>query len=112
MFRRTRCLQVFGFILISSVGILMVACARGQNREEASRARPGGQTAAPHDAVADAQTPQPAAAANRPEQQKTAHDNDAAAFSADAAPPSSTVFKSQPDEGKIKGFDFYQRFRN
>jgi cytochrome c peroxidase len=59
-----------------------------------------------HDAVADAQTPR-AVPATRPEQQKTEHDN-SAIFSSESAPPSSTAFKGQPDEGKIKGFDFYR----
>ena len=56
------------------------------------------------DAVAQAQTTKEAAA-SRPEQQKSPHDG-SAVFGADHAPPSSQVFKSQPKEGKVSGFDF------
>lgn len=60
--------------------------------------------AAPRDAVADAQTPVPAPA-DRPEQQKTAHDQGVA----EAAPqpaPLSAAFKGQPKDGRNSGFDF------
>ncbi len=58
------------------------------------------------DAVQEAQTPREAAA-TRPEQQKNDHDR-SDVFSAAKAPPSSPAFKTQPDEGKILGFDFYR----
>ena len=58
----------------------------------------------PPEAVQDAQTPRPVES-RRPEQQKTAHDQ-ADVFSGSNAPPSSSVFNSQPDEGKVLGFDF------
>ncbi len=58
------------------------------------------------DAVADAQTPVNAPT-TRPEQQKSEHDR-SEVFFADNAPPTSTAFKNQPDQGKIKGFDFYR----
>jgi cytochrome c peroxidase len=58
------------------------------------------------DAVADAQQP-PSVSTNRPEQQKTAHDR-SDVFDASKAPASSPVFKTQPKEGKISGFDFYR----
>lgn len=60
----------------------------------------------PFDAVAEAQTPK-AAASNRPESQKSAHDR-SEAFRATSAQPSSDAFGSQPDQGKVLGFDFYR----
>jgi hypothetical protein len=108
----TRLIQTVACVAILSAGLWMVACARAQNRDAnasggaAAGANARGQ-AAPHDAVANAQTPR-AAPATRPEQQKTEYDNAADSFNADAAPMSSTAFKTQPDEGKVKGFDFYR----
>src|SRR4051794_40897076 len=58
------------------------------------------------DAVQDAQTTQPAKA-DRPEQQKTEHDN-SPVFMPSNAKPLSPALKSQPKEGKISGFDFYR----
>jgi cytochrome c peroxidase len=64
----------------------------------------GQQRPAPaRDAVEDAQTPRPAAA-KRPEQQKTAHDQ-SNVFSGADAPPSSPALDNQPDQGKMLGFD-------
>lgn len=61
---------------------------------------------APHDAVLDAQTPRKVEL-KRPEQQLTEHDK-SNIFDAKKALPSSTVLAGQPEEGKIKGFDFYR----
>lgn len=58
------------------------------------------------DAVEEAQTPR-VGVAERPEQKKTSHDADGK-FLASEAPPSSTAIASQPDEGQVKGFDFYR----
>src|SRR5204862_5178404 len=58
----------------------------------------------PFDAVNDAQSPRSVPAA-RPEQKKSSRD-DSARLAATNAQPSSTVFKQQPDQGKILGFDF------
>jgi cytochrome c peroxidase len=58
------------------------------------------------DAVMEAQTPR-AAPATRPEQQKSEHDRTGIP-AADNAAASSTAFQQQPDEGKVKGFDFYR----
>ncbi|HKX26284.1 MAG TPA: cytochrome B6, partial [Blastocatellia bacterium] len=58
------------------------------------------------DAVVDAQTPrQPRA--TRPEQRKTEHDR-SDIFKAGSAPPSNPAINSQPEQGKINGFDFYR----
>src|SRR5438128_2460589 len=58
------------------------------------------------DAVQDAQTPREAEV-KRPEQKQTEHDR-SDVFLAPNAPPSSTAFRAQPDQGEIKGFDFYR----
>src|ERR1044072_9028944 len=58
------------------------------------------------DAVEDAQTPR-TVQQTRPEQKKSDKDNPAR-FAATNAQPSSPVFKDQPDQGKILGFDFYR----
>jgi cytochrome c peroxidase len=60
----------------------------------------------PHDAVLDAMTPQQVPV-QRPEQQMTEQDR-SGKFAADNAPPSSTAFQAQPDQGQVTGFDFYR----
>lgn len=62
--------------------------------------------AKPHDAVAEAQTPKPAAG-NRPELQKSGHDR-SDLFRATSAQPASNALGGQPDQGKVLGFDFYR----
>jgi len=65
-----------------------------------------GQTAnPPRDATAEAQTPRQVPT-TRPEQQKTDHDQ--IDFDSRKAMPASPVFKTQPKEGQISGFDFYR----
>jgi cytochrome c peroxidase len=65
-----------------------------------------GQTAnPPRDATAEAQTPRQVPT-TRPEQQKTDHDQ--MDFDSRKAMPASPVFKTQPKEGQISGFDFYR----
>jgi hypothetical protein len=61
---------------------------------------------APHDAVADAQTPKEVAA-ERPEQKKTAHDL-SDVFAPSKAAPSSEALTDQPEQGGMTGFDFYR----
>src|SRR3954453_23638761 len=60
----------------------------------------------PPDAVQSAQTTR-SVADKRPEQKLSAHDQ-SAAFKAANAAPSSVVFKTQPDDGEVRGFDFYR----
>jgi cytochrome c peroxidase len=62
------------------------------------------QRPAPPDAVQQAQAPIPAAAA-RPEQNKSPHDQ-SDVFAPARAEPSSPVLQQQPKEGKNSGFDF------
>lgn len=58
------------------------------------------------DAVANAQTVRETSV-TRPEQKKSEHDR-SNIFNAPNAAPSSPAFDSQPDKGKILGFDFYR----
>jgi len=67
---------------------------------------PGDNAKRPNDAVADAQTPR-TVRNERPEQKKTEHDQ-SDLFNVRKAPSSSPVFKGQPKEGKVSGFDFYR----
>jgi cytochrome c peroxidase len=60
----------------------------------------------PHDAVAEAETPKPVAN-NRPESQKSDHDR-SDIFRATSAQPASNALGSQPDQGKVLGFEFYR----
>jgi cytochrome c peroxidase len=62
------------------------------------------QTPSSPDAVQEAQTPSQVQVV-RPEQQQTAHDM-SDIFSGINAPPSSAAFETQPDQGKMLGFDF------
>jgi len=72
----------------------------------AQQSQPTSQQNANRDAVSRAQEAVPTQR-NRPEQQKTAHDN-SREFEAPQAKPSSPVFVKQPKEGKNSGFDFYR----
>ena len=58
------------------------------------------------DAVQEAQTPRPAEV-KRAEQRKTEHDQ-SDVFDSAKAPPAASALKTQPDEGEVKGFDFYR----
>jgi cytochrome c peroxidase len=61
---------------------------------------------APYDAVLDAQAPREVPI-TRPEQRKTNQDRPEK-FDPATAEPSSTAFASQPDQGKVLGFEFYR----
>ena len=67
---------------------------------------PGTPSPTQRDAVQEAQTTQPVQM-NRPEQQKTEHDN-SPLFQPANAKPLTSALKSQPKEGRITGFDFYR----
>ncbi|MEN6493539.1 MAG: cytochrome B6 [Thermoguttaceae bacterium] len=88
--------------LLLGVGILSttVALAWGQEGAKAPAKGP------PHDAVHEAQTVQQVPQ-TRPEQQKSDHDL-SDIFKAANAPFNSRAFETQPDEGKVLGFDFYR----
>lgn len=58
------------------------------------------------DAIFEAQTPRHPPTTGT-EQKKTEHDR-SDIFAASNASPSSSAFQNQPDEGKVKGFDFYR----
>jgi cytochrome c peroxidase len=90
-----------GVISALSLGglALLVHSAAGEN----SITLPSG---SPGDAIADAQTPKEAPA-ERPEQQKTAHDL-SDIFTPSKATPSSGALIDQPEHGGMTGFDFYR----
>jgi hypothetical protein len=84
------------FTLIGLVGLIaLLYSSTGISQQ---RARPVA------DVVQDAQTPRQAQI-TRPEQQPTGHDQ-SDIFSATNAPSSSPAFETQPDQGKMLGFDF------
>jgi cytochrome c peroxidase len=70
----------------------------------AGQPRPRTNQPRPTDAVEQAQTTR-SVPVTRPEQQKTPHDTSNAFDPANAA-PSSPVFRNQPDQGEVRGFDF------
>ena len=92
---------VTGVILALSAGglVLLVHSAAGEdpNAPPPQRHR---------DAIADAQTPKEVPA-ERPEQQKTAHDR-SDIFTPSKASPSSEALIDQPEHGGMTGFDFYR----
>ena len=94
---------IAGAVVTLSLGFVVFACAQVSSDSSQSKSTNAAPPSQP-DAIADAQTPRPAPA-TRPEQQKTEHDR-SGFFAADAAPHSSDALKQQPDEGKMKGFDF------
>src|SRR4051794_27569859 len=60
--------------------------------------------APPPDAVAEAQTPREVPS-DRPEQKQTEHDRSEKFFPPNV-PPSSKALEDQPEQGRMKGFDF------
>jgi cytochrome c peroxidase len=87
---------------LSFLGGIWIATGCGADGPKAA----GRDPSAPPDAVAASQTPKDVPP-TRPEQQKNDHDR-TTHFGAENAPPSSTAFDAQPDQGKAKGFDFYK----
>lgn len=92
------------FVVLLAALVLVGVCGRQSYLGAQQDASPGNH--APSDAIAEAQTPRPVPIV-RPEQRKTAHDL-SDIFSASKAPPSSSAFSAQPDQGQILGFDFYR----
>ena len=80
-------------------GVVLLA----QGQEDAKRPAKG---KAPHDAVAEAQTPKEVPV-ERPEQKKTKHDT-SDIFKPRKALPTTKDLSDQQDEGQMLGFDFYQ----
>jgi cytochrome c peroxidase len=88
-----------GILIATGLALVSVSCkAQEPQRRPAARAT--------QDAVQEAQTPRNVPA-NRPEQQKRDPDNPSRFASTNALPISSAL-KDQPEEGKIKGFDFFR----
>lgn len=91
---------------IAALPVLLVAGLVAVNTDAWPQAPTSPQGKAPFDAVLDAQTPRPVEV-KRPEQRKTEQD-ESKKFAALNAQPSSKALATQPEEGKIKGFDFYR----
>ena len=85
---------LFSLMLSIGLGVLLYAARLVGQQPAATRS----------DAVEDAQKPK-TVESKRPEQQKTIHDR-SNIFDATKAPSSSSALESQPDEGKMLGFDF------
>jgi cytochrome c peroxidase len=84
------------FVLIGFIGLtVLLYSAMGISQQRTPTAP---------DAVQEAQTPRQVQL-TRPEQQPTSHDQ-SDIFSPTNAPPSSPAFETQPDQGKMLGFDF------
>jgi cytochrome c peroxidase len=99
---RTRLVVLVPALMILFGGIWI---ATGCGADGVKAAARDDKTAVP-DAVADSQTPRDVPR-TRPEQQKNEHDR-TTHFGAENALPASTAFEAQPDQGKVKGFDFYR----
>lgn len=101
MYRSAWWLPIFAGIAVS-----LVAWAGEPSPQPAQIAKP--KSAAPQtgDAVLDAQTPRQVPA-ERPEQQKTDHDN-SDIFAPPQAPFINDSLKSQPEQGQMMGFDFFK----
>lgn len=93
---KTRYIRVLELIVIS-LAILGASSVQAQEKKTLP---------VPRDAVEEAQTPRQVPL-NRPEQQKSEHDL-SDIFKAPNAMLSSTALDTQPNEGKIVGFDFYR----
>lgn len=91
---------------IAALPVLLVAGLVAVNTDAWSQAPASPPSKAPFDAVLDAQTPRPVEV-KRPEQRKNEQDQ-SKKFDAMNAAPSSKALAQQPEEGKIKGFDFYR----
>src|SRR3954468_2741502 len=77
---------------------LLVVSAPGQAQTPQPKLNP--------DAVQEAQTNRPSSK-QRPEEKLSEHDK-SAVFKAPNAPHESPVLITQPDEGEVKGFEFYR----
>lgn len=88
------------------IGVLAICVSAADPKAKPIDPRTGTTVAIPPDAVAEALTSQPPVG-DRPEQKKQPQDQ-GDKFDAGNAPGSSSAFDQQPDQGKIKGFDFYR----
>ena len=86
----------------------LVLLVRSQEPKTTSpqQANPAANGKAPHDAIAQAQTPNEVPV-ERPEQKKTAHDR-SDIFAPGKALPTTEALAQQKDHGQMLGFDFYR----
>lgn len=122
--RRSGVIVPLALTCVGGLFAASLAQERQQNGNRQPRQRPAAQNTAPErpaaqdsaaerqpartsaDAVQDAQTPREVPR-KRPEQQVTEHDK-APAFAPGQPAPLSEVLKTQPNEGRILGFDFFR----
>ena len=90
---------VVGIVGVVSLTILCIFVTTARSQRASQRG-------AGPDAVQEAQLPQ-TVPVERPEQQKSEHDR-SNIFQATQAVPSSQALQTQPDQGKVLGFDFYR----
>jgi cytochrome c peroxidase len=88
--------RYISFIVIGLIGLSGVLYSTTVTSQQPTPPAP--------DAVQEAQTPRQVQS-TRPEQQQTPHDQ-SDIFAGPSAPPSSPVLETQPDQGKMLGFDF------
>jgi len=93
-------MTLFALTILAGAALVLQA----QAPQQPATQQPVAQPKASADAVQEAQSPKPVEL-KRVEQQPTDHDR-SDKFAADNAAASSPVLKSQPEEGKINGFDF------
>src|SRR3954447_372259 len=86
--------------------VLMALCAGALLPQPAALHAQTPQPRLNPDPVMEAQTSRPAAQ-QRPEQKLTDHDR-SDEFKSANAPHESTALKTQPDEGEVRGFEFYR----
>ncbi|HEX6984018.1 MAG TPA: hypothetical protein VF170_01520, partial [Planctomycetaceae bacterium] len=99
--------------VVCAGGLLAVSSAQDRRRESAppreqraSDQERAPDPQAPRDAVREVQSPRDVPR-TRPEQKLTEHDK-SEAFRPGAAAPLTEAFESQPQKGRITGFDFYR----
>ncbi|SNB44971.1 cytochrome B6 [Geobacter sp. DSM 9736] len=87
-----------------AVTVISLICAVLLSSESRTETKAPAKSRTLPDAVQEAQTPRKVEI-TRPEQKKTEQDAPEK-FAPDKAAPASSAFAGQPDEGKVKGFDF------
>jgi cytochrome c peroxidase len=95
-----RGLVMGGVLALLAAGAALARCSAADDKQNPS------QSQNPHDAIADAQTPQQVPT-ERPEQKKTEHDL-SDIFAPSKAQPTTSALSNQTDGGQFLGFDLYK----
>ena len=91
---------------VTTAAMGAIALYLGNSSLSPAWAQANPQQTSPPDAVAQAQQPSPVQN-KRPEQNKSSHDT-GGPFSAEQAAASSSIFRTQPKQGKNSGIDYYR----